>query len=64
MCIHDMKPLDTSALLHLTFIRIISLQSRAMLPDTFYCSQLLEETGICVLPGCRFGQSPGTYHFR
>jgi aspartate/methionine/tyrosine aminotransferase len=25
---------------------------------------LLEETGICVVPGSGFGQAPGTWHFR
>jgi aspartate/methionine/tyrosine aminotransferase len=25
---------------------------------------LLEETGICVVPGSGFGQNPGTCHFR
>lgn len=29
-----------------------------------YCLSLLEETGICVVPGSGFGQIPGTYHFR
>lgn len=29
-----------------------------------YCLDLLEETGICVVPGSGFGQQPGTYHFR
>ncbi|XP_027197526.2 alanine aminotransferase 2-like [Dermatophagoides pteronyssinus] len=33
-------------------------------PDFFYCKQLLEETGICLVPGSGFGQIPGTYHFR
>lgn len=33
-------------------------------PDFFYISQLLEETGICFVPGSGFGQKPGTYHFR
>jgi aspartate/methionine/tyrosine aminotransferase len=26
--------------------------------------RLLEETGICVVPGSGFGQAPGTAHFR
>uniref|UniRef100_A0A2H1WAX2 alanine transaminase n=1 Tax=Spodoptera frugiperda TaxID=7108 RepID=A0A2H1WAX2_SPOFR len=34
------------------------------LPDVFYAFKLLEETGICVVPGSGFGQRPGTYHFR
>lgn len=33
-------------------------------PDFFYCKQLLESTGICLVPGSGFGQIPGTYHFR
>ena len=32
--------------------------------DEAYCMALLEETGICVVPGSGFGQQPGTLHFR
>ena len=32
--------------------------------DSAYCLALLEETGICVVPGSGFGQVPGTFHFR
>jgi len=32
--------------------------------DETYCMKLLEETGICVVPGSGFGQQPGTFHFR
>ena len=32
--------------------------------DNGYCMSLLEETGICVVPGSGFGQTPGTFHFR
>ncbi len=32
--------------------------------DNDYCLALLEETGICVVPGSGFGQRPGTFHFR
>ncbi len=32
--------------------------------DEKYCMALLEETGICVVPGSGFGQQPGTLHFR
>lgn len=32
--------------------------------DGFYCLELLNQTGICVIPGSGFGQSPGTMHFR
>jgi aspartate/methionine/tyrosine aminotransferase len=32
--------------------------------DFEYCLKLLEQTGICVVPGSGFGQVPGTFHFR
>lgn len=32
--------------------------------DSDYCLKLLEETGVCVVPGSGFGQLPGTLHFR
>jgi len=32
--------------------------------ETAYCLALLEQTGICVVPGSGFGQRPGTFHFR
>jgi len=32
--------------------------------DSDYCLSMLEETGICVVPGSGFGQLPGTLHFR
>lgn len=39
-------------------------KAHKMAPDMFYCMKLLEETGICVVPGSGFGQREGTYHFR
>jgi len=33
-------------------------------PDVFYAFNLLEATGICIIPGSGFGQQPGTFHFR
>lgn len=35
-----------------------------MSPDEFYCTELLENTGICTVPGTGFGQVEGTYHLR
>lgn len=35
-----------------------------MSPDSLYCYELLENTGICVIPGSGFGQRAGTHHFR
>lgn len=39
-------------------------RSKNQTPDSFYCFCLLEETGLCVVPGSGFGQKEGTYHFR
>ena len=33
-------------------------------PDLFYCLELLEQTGVVVVPGSGFGQQDGTFHFR
>ena len=30
----------------------------------FFCLKLLEETGICIVPGSGFGRKDGTFHFR
>ncbi|GME84469.1 unnamed protein product [Ambrosiozyma monospora] len=35
-----------------------------MEPDEFYCSELLDNTGICAVPGSGFGQVDGTWHVR
>lgn len=32
--------------------------------DELYCTELLENTGIVVVPGSGFGQKEDTYHFR
>lgn len=39
-------------------------QAVGQAPDMFFCMRLLEETGICVVPGSGFGQREGTFHFR
>lgn len=39
-------------------------ESKGAVPDAYYCSLLLEATGICVVPGSGFRQKEGTYHFR
>nr|CCA27196.1 unnamed protein product [Albugo laibachii Nc14] len=36
----------------------------SMAPDTYYCIQMLDKTGIVVVPGSGFGQRDGTFHFR
>ncbi len=39
-------------------------KDRGVTPDTLYALELLDATGICVVPGSGFGQEDGTYHFR
>lgn len=43
---------------------IAAAKAAGQKPDAFYCFQMLEETGICVVPGSGFGQVEGTFHFR
>lgn len=40
------------------------MQELGLVPDMFYCMRLLDEEGICLVPGSGFGQREGTYHFR
>jgi aspartate/methionine/tyrosine aminotransferase len=37
---------------------------RGVAPDALYCLELLEQTGVVVVPGSGFGQADGTFHFR
>lgn len=43
---------------------VAKAQAAGQAPDVFYAFQLLENTGICIIPGSGFGQRPNTYHFR
>ncbi len=50
--------------LHLPKGAIDAARAAGKAPDTFYCLQLLEETGIVTVPGSGFGQEEGTFHMR
>ncbi|XP_054708940.1 alanine aminotransferase 2-like isoform X2 [Uloborus diversus] len=50
--------------IHLSQKALQEAQRRKQNPDEFYAMELLHSAGICVIPGCLFGQKPGTYHFR
>lgn len=50
--------------IHLTKKAVQEAQNRHQSPDEFYTMELLKHSGICVIPGCLFGQNPGTHHFR
>lgn len=43
---------------------IQAAKEQGLVPDVHYCVELLNNTGVCVVPGSGFGQEPGTHHFR
>merc|ERR1712194_589343 len=43
---------------------IEAASSKGQAPDFLYCWELLENTGIVVVPGSGFNQKDGTFHFR
>lgn len=49
---------------HMPPAAVAAAESAGKKPDVFYCLRLLEEAGICTIPGSGFGQSAGTHHFR
>lgn len=50
--------------IHLPEKAIQAARKAGQEPDVFYVYQLLEKTGICIVPGSGFGQKSGTYHIR
>jgi aspartate/methionine/tyrosine aminotransferase len=57
----QLPPLSEKHTAGCTSAEVASLNARR---DEEYCMALLDETGICVVPGSGFGQLPGTLHFR
>ncbi|MCX7641229.1 MAG: aminotransferase class I/II-fold pyridoxal phosphate-dependent enzyme [Elusimicrobiales bacterium] len=57
----DLPPEKSINIKNITQQQLIEYESKR---DFDYCLNLLEETGICVVPGSGFGQKPHTYHFR
>lgn len=43
---------------------IEAAKAKNLLPDVYYCLELVEKTGIIIVPGSAFGQKEGTYHVR
>ena len=50
--------------IHFSEKAIEQAKKQGMEPDYMYAMELLDATGIVVVPGAGFGQYPGTYHFR
>jgi glutamate--glyoxylate aminotransferase len=45
-------------------VAVAAAKSKGKSPDVFYALRLLDETGICVVPGSGFGQAEGSFHIR
>mmetsp|Transcript_8480 Transcript_8480/g.10762 ORF Transcript_8480/g.10762 Transcript_8480/m.10762 type:complete len:455 (-) Transcript_8480:257-1621(-) len=45
-------------------LAVAAARKRNLQPDAFYALNLLEATGLVVVPGSGFGQLNGTWHFR
>ena len=43
---------------------VVAAAAAGVHPDAWYCMELLENTGIVLVPGSGFGQVDGTFHFR
>ena len=43
---------------------IAAAEAAGRKPDAFYAMEVLEQTGIVMVPGSGFGQVDGTWHFR
>lgn len=54
----------TLTLTHTHTPQRVCMQEAGQEPDMYYCMRLLEEEGICLVPGSGFGQRKGTFHFR
>jgi len=50
--------------IHLPPAAIEAAEAQGVTPDTFYCTSVLRNTGIVIVPGSGFKQVDGTYHFR
>jgi alanine transaminase len=50
--------------IHLSEKAVEAAKKDGRSPDEFYCMQLLEATGVCLVPGTGFGQREGTLHVR
>lgn len=50
--------------IHLSEKAIAEAKKRGLAPDSLYCLELVNETGIMTVPGSGFGQKPNEYHYR
>ncbi|XP_065828536.1 alanine aminotransferase 2-like [Oscarella lobularis] len=43
---------------------ITAAKKVGLAPDALFCKEMVEQKGICTVPGSGFGQKEGTFHFR
>jgi alanine transaminase len=63
-CVESPGALYLFPQIHLSQAAIEAARKAGKEPDAFYALALLDQTGICVVPGSGFGQVEGTYHYR
>jgi alanine transaminase len=63
-CVNSPGALYLYPQIHLPVNAIEAAKEAGKEPDAFYALALLDETGICVVPGSGFGQKEGEYHYR
>ncbi|KAI5885627.1 PLP-dependent transferase [Schizophyllum commune H4-8] len=63
-CVNSPGALYLYPKVHLSDRAIEAARKVGKEPDAFYAMKLLDETGICVVPGSGFGQKVGHWHYR
>ncbi|KIY52189.1 PLP-dependent transferase [Fistulina hepatica ATCC 64428] len=63
-CVNSPGALYLYPKIHLSDKAIAAARAASKEPDAFYALKLLDETGICVVPGSGFGQKEGEWHYR
>jgi alanine transaminase len=63
-CVRSPGALYLYPRIRLTAKAIKAAEEAGKAPDMFYALRLLDETGICVIPGSGFGQKEGEQHYR
>ena len=63
-CVESAGSLYLFPRIYLSEAAIEAAKAAGKAPDAFYALGLLDETGICVVPGSGFGQVEGTWHYR
>merc|ERR1712154_644178 len=50
--------------IHIPKKAVDAAKTMGITSDALYCTELLENAGICCVPGSGFGQKDGTFHLR